>query len=638
MRFLLAITLSVLLWAEPLPVPPNLKADKMPAIPAELFEEIGRYAEFRSASLADWHPLERSILISTRFGNTPQLHRVAMPMGARKQVTFFQERVAGGSYRPGKADIILFSRDVGGGEWYQIYTQDVKTGKVTLLTDGGRTQNGGARWSQDGKQIVYSSTKRNGSDRDIWIMDVDDPKSARLLMQVKGGGWGTSDWSPDGKQLIVTQYFSAERSVLYLFDIASSKLTPITPVEAKDSVGLAKFSADGKSIYFTTTEGSDFERLAQMDLATKQVKFLRPEIQWDVQGLDLTRDRSKMAYVTNEDGISRLRVMDLKTGKDLALPAIPDGIIGGVSWHENGKELGFSLAHSRSVSDVYSIDITTGKLERWTESETGGLDVSEFAKPELIRWKSFDGLSISGFLYRPPGKFTGKRPVIINIHGGPEGQSRPGFIGGSNYYVNELGVAVIYPNVRGSTGYGRKFLSLDNGMKREDSVKDIGALLDWIKAQPNLDSERVMVTGGSYGGYMTLACMTRFNDRLRAGLDVVGIANWVTFLERTESYRRDLRRVEYGDERDPNMRDFLSTISPVNNASKITKPMFIVQGKNDPRVPYTESEQMVQAIRKNGGDVWYLLADDEGHGFAKRRNQDYQFAATVMFVKAHLLR
>jgi dipeptidyl aminopeptidase/acylaminoacyl peptidase len=253
----------------------------------------------------------------------------------------------------------------------------------------------------------------------------------------------------------------------------------------------------------------------------------------------------------------------------------------------------------------------------------------------LVRWPTFDGRQISGFLYQPPAKFTGKRPVIISIHGGPE--YRPGFLGRSNYFINELGVAMIMPNVRGSSGYGKSFLKLDNGMLREDSVKDIGALLDWIKTQPGLDADRVMVTGGSYGGYMTLAVATLYNDRIKASLDVVGISNFVSFLEKTESYRRDLRRVEYGDERDPKMREFLQSISPLNRATKITKPLFVVQGKNDPRVPLNEAEQIVATVKKNGSPVWYLMATDEGHGFAKKKNIDYQFYATIVFVQQHLL-
>ncbi|MFW5660770.1 MAG: alpha/beta hydrolase family protein [Oceanicaulis sp.] len=267
---------------------------------------------------------------------------------------------------------------------------------------------------------------------------------------------------------------------------------------------------------------------------------------------------------------------------------------------------------------------------RWTQSEVGGLDASSFVEPELITYESFDGLEIPGFYYRAEGE--GPRPVIIDIHGGPESQERPGFNTSIQYWVNELGVSVITPNVRGSSGYGKDYVAMDNGFNREDSVRDIGALLDWVAGQPELDSERVVVYGGSYGGYMVLASMTHYSDRLAGGINIVGISNFVTFLENTNGYRRDLRRAEYGDERDPEMRAHLEAISPANQAERITAPLFIIQGANDPRVPASEAEQILAAVRAEGGDPWYLLALDEGHGFAKKSNRDFQRQAETMFL------
>ena len=347
-------------------------------------------------------------------------------------------------------------------------------------------------------------------------------------------------------------------------------------------------------------------------------------------------------------------------------PQLPLGIPSGVSWHENGREIAFNFTSARSAADVYSYDVKSGKLERWTESETGGLNPETFAEPRLIPWKSFDkrwtesetgglptanfvepelvrvksfdGLSVSGFLYRPdPKKFPGKRPLLVTIHGGPESQARPSFLARNNYYLDELGVALLYPNVRGSSGYGKTFLTLDNGFKREDSVKDIGAFLDWAGRDAGIDSARLAVTGGSYGGYMTLACMTHFSDRLRCGVDIVGISSFLSFLKNTQDYRRDLRRVEYGDERDPKMAEFMAKMAPLNNVDKIGKPLFIVQGLNDPRVPVTEAEQMAKAIRDRGGKVWYLMAKDEGHGFQKKKNADFQFVSTIQFFRENLL-
>jgi len=284
------------------------------------------------------------------------------------------------------------------------------------------------------------------------------------------------------------------------------------------------------------------------------------------------------------------------------------------------------------------LNVNTGKVDRWTTSETGGVVTGDLQEPELVKWKSFDGMEISGFLYKPPAKFTGKRPVMINIHGGPEGQSTPGFVGRNNYYLKELGVAILFPNVRGSTGYGKTFLAMDNGLNREKSYQDIGTLIDWIKTRPDLDGERILIIGGSYGGFMSLEVATNYSDKICCTVDIVGISNLATFLQNTSGYRRDLRRVEYGDERDPKTREFMERIAPLNNAQKITKPLFVVQGFNDPRVPRTEAMQIVQKARANGTPVWFLMANDEGHGFAKKKNNDFLFYATVMFMREFLLK
>jgi dipeptidyl aminopeptidase/acylaminoacyl peptidase len=633
MRFnlLCIVTCAALGAAEKIPV--NLKVEGVPPIPTALMESLSRYNESRPAVFWGWHPARRELLIGTRFGDTQQVHHVKQPGGARRQLTFFTERVLSASYRPGNGDSILFQKDIGGGEFYQYFLYDTRTGESTLVTDG-KSRNNFAAWSADGGLLVYSSTRRNGSDTDIYVSNPSDPKSTQLVLEVSGGGWSAAAWSPDGRQLLIEDRKSAVETAYYLFDRETRQKRLLTPRKA--NYQHAQFSADGKSLYLATDLDAEFLRLSLLDLATGAIVTLRPNIEWDVEGLEVSPDGKRLAYVVNEDGAERILVMDTASRREIPMPKIDYGTIGAIRWRAGSREIGYALSSARSPSDVYSIDVETKAVERWTESETGGLNAREFSEPKLIRWQSFDARFISGFLYMPPKKFVGKRPVIINIHGGPEGQSQPGFIGRNNYFINELGVAMIYPNVRGSTGYGKSFLNLDNGRKREDSVKDIGALLDWIGRNEELDAKRVLVMGGSYGGYMTLASMVHYNDRLAGGIDVVGISNWVTFLERTEAYRRDLRRVEYGDEREADMREFLERISPANHAASITKPMLIVQGRNDPRVNYQESEQMVQAVRKNGGPVWYILAADEGHGFSKKPNQDYQFAASVEFVTRFL--
>ena len=620
-------------------VPENLVVEGVPPHSAELKAEAGRYLEFRAAGFSSWHPTKREMLVSTRFGDTPQLHAVKLPGGARRQLTFTPEPVGGGVWQPKQGRYIVFAQDTGGGEFYQYHRLDPDTGRITLLTDG-KSRNGSGRFSKDGRSFAYTSTRRTGRDTDVWLMNPAEPKSDRLLCELSGGGWGVSDWSHDGTKLLLQEYISINKSRLYLADAKTGAKELLTPDEATPvSYGEAQFAKDGKSIFITTDRDSEFQRLARLDLATKKLTVLTADLNWDVDSFDLSPDGKAIAFITNEDGVGKIHLIEAKSGKKLRGPELPLGIPSGVTWHENGRDLAFSFNSAKSPTDAYSYDVKTGKLERWTESETGGLNTTNFIEPELIRVKSIDGLQVSGFLYRPDAKkFPGKRPIIVSIHGGPESQSRPIFQSRNNYYLNELGVAMLFPNVRGSSGYGKTFLTLDNGFKREDSVKDIGAFLDWIATDAGLDAERIAVMGGSYGGYMTLASLVHFGDRLRCGVDVVGISSFITFLKNTQDYRRDLRRVEYGDERDPAMAEFLQRVSPLTNVDKIRKPLFVVQGKNDPRVPATEAEQMVAAIREKGGTVWYLMAKDEGHGFAKKRNVDFQFLSTIQFLREHLLK
>jgi len=615
----------------------NLVADGVPQIPASVASAAGRYLEYRTAALTDWHPLRREMLISTRFGDTSQLHLVAHPGGARRQLTFFGDAVFGGQFHPDGGDYIVFSKDIGGGEWYQLYRYDVASGDITLLTDG-KSRNGFGLWSSSGNQIAYTSTRRTGKDTDVWVMNPADPKTDHLLVQLEGGGWQPLDWSPADKTILLLEELSINESYLWLVNAATGQKTELTPRHPgeKISYGESRFSKDGKGIYTVTDKDSEFHRLAFLDLATKKPKYLTTAIHWDVESFDLSRDGARIAFVTDEDGADKLRVLDTSTGKELPVPKLPVGVISGLRWRRNAPELGFTMNSARAQADCYSLDLATSKLTRWTSSESA-VKTDAFPEAELVSWKSFDGKVISGFLYRPPARFTGKRPVVVVIHGGPEGQSQPTFLGRNNYFLNELGIALIFPNVRGSTGYGKTFSLLDNGFQREDTYKDINALFDWIATRSDLDADRICVTGGSYGGHMTLAVSTFYSSRIRCSVDVVGMSNLVTFLEHTEAYRRDLRRVEYGDERDPKMREFLEKIAPMNHVELIRKPMLVVAGKNDPRVPVTESEQIVAALKTQGTSVWYLMAKDEGHGFRKKPNQDFQFYATVEFLKQYLL-
>lgn len=618
----------------------NLVVQGIPALPASIAEDVRLYTEGRSASFLSWHPVRREMLISTRFGDASQVHLVKAPLGNRKQLTFSPEGVRGARFDPKTGARILLLRDKGGNENYQVSMLDPSSGRTTLLTDG-KSRHTSVVWSNDASKLVYGTNKRNGKDIDLYVMELADPAAPREIVQLDGGGWSALAWSPDDRFVILAEYVSITESHLWLLDVSAKSKRRLTKHKPGDKVsyGGARFTPDGKAFYTTTDRDSEFERLVLFDIATGNETVVVGDLRHDIDALSLSRNGQLLAFVTNEDGVSRLHLLETRTGKRRAVPQLPSGVISGLSWHRNGRDLAFGLSSSRSPGDVFVFDIVANKIERWTESETGGLVTDKLPQATVVRWASFDGKIISGLLYMPPpDRFKGPRPVIVNVHGGPEAQSRPWFLGATNYYLMELGVAVLYPNVRGSTGFGKTFVSLDDGFKREDSYRDLETLLDWIKTQPTLDGSRILVTGGSYGGHMAFVAATRFPEKLKAVVSVVGMSNLVSFLERTEAYRRDLRRVEYGDERDPKMREFLQRIAPMNNLEKTTKPLLVVAGFNDPRVPVSEPEQMVKALQARKVPVWYLMAKDEGHGFAKKRNRDFLFYTTIAFIREHLLK
>lgn len=616
----------------------NLILENVPKPDEALAETFRAYLNTRSAGLVDWTPDGGGLLITTRFGEVNQLHLVAQPMGARQQLTFAEEPVTSAAFRPveGASDLI-YVWDKGGSEFYQLFSKDLETGKTTLLTDG-KSRNQDFLWSHKGDRIAFNSTRRNGKDTDVYVSTPAEAASAKPLTTLEGS-YDPIAFSQDDSKLLIGQYISINRTFIHLADLKTGEVTKLRPDVDNVLQSAAGFTPDGKGIFLVSDEAGEFRRLGVMELATGKVRWVSDDIPWDVEDVALSDDGTQLAYAFNEGGWSSIRLLDTKTLKHRTAPDLPKGVIGSMKFSPDGNRLAVSLSRPSNPSDVFVADLASGKVVQWTKSEVGGLNTDAFATAELIEYPTFDKVDgkprmIPAFLYTPKTAAPGaKLPVIISIHGGPEGQSRPGFSSTIQFWANELGAAVLVPNVRGSTGYGKSFVKLDNGMKREDSVKDIGALLDWIATQPTLDQDRVAVVGGSYGGYMSLASMTHYNDRLAGGISIVGISNFVTFLESTQEYRRDLRRPEYGDERDPAMREHLMKISPLTNAGKITKPMLIVQGANDPRVPRGESEQIVAKIRENGGDAWYVLAMDEGHGFRKKGNQFEDQMARAMFFR-----
>jgi dipeptidyl aminopeptidase/acylaminoacyl peptidase len=616
----------------------NRISENVPAIPAALSQRLAQYQNTRGASFAGWLG-DGSLLLTTRFAETAQAHRLRQPLGMREQLTFFSEPLRALQTAAAGGNGFVYAKDEGGSEFWQLYWFDSASGRSQLLSDGGRSQNTAAMLSADGRWLAYSSTARNGTDYDIVLRDMQGGNARTVL--TAGGMWRATDIAADGSRLLVSRYLSINESHPGVLDLATGELRMFPVDGERAAFGPFRFAPDGRGVYYMSDENHAFMTLFHHDPRGGAPTALSAAIPWDISAFQISPDGSKLAFVSNEDGISRLHVLTIPEHQPIAVPVLPIGVIGNLGFSPDSRRLALSLNAATAPSDVHVVDLDAGIATAWTASETGGLDPAGFVAPSLIRYPTFDEVdgaprTIPAFYYRPPG--DGPFPVVINIHGGPEAQARPVFDPIIQFMLRELGIAVLVPNVRGSAGYGKHYLTLDDGLRREDSVRDIGALLDWVATRPELDAERIGVRGGSYGGYMVLASMVHYNERLRAGINIVGISDFTTFLQNTEAYRRDLRRAEYGDERDPQMFEFLRRISPLQNAHRISRPLFVAQGANDPRVPASEAEQIVARVRGNGGEVWYLLFTDEGHGFAKKRNADHFNAASMLFWKQQLLR
>lgn len=614
--------------------PVAIETAEVPPVPEEIFTTMARYQGVRSATFQGWSPEGSGILISTRFANSAQLHRVRTPGATREQVTFFEEPVTGSFLPSPYLPSILASSSRGGNENFQLYHINLDQYKTTLLTDG-KSRNTAVAVNRSGDIVAYTSNRRNGSDMDIYVMNPVDPNSSRLLYETTRESWNPQDISLDGRYLLIAKYVSINEGYLALLDMSDgSKKELGLPGGNKGGIGAAKFSHDGKRIYVVSESDSEFHRLYEYDLSTQKYTVLSGDVKWNVDEIATDERSDRLVYAVNKNGFSELYLIDNRKTQKIELPL---GIVAGLEFSPDGKSLGFTFSQPNVPSEAYSYDFSSRELVRWTFSEVSGLDPASFVSPEAIEFTSFDGLKVPAFCYRPKSASpTNKVPVVISIHGGPESQYRPTFSGTFQYYVNEAEFAVIAPNVRGSDGYGKTYLTLDNAEKREDSVKDIGALLDWIATQPDLDASRVAVTGGSYGGYMVLASLCHYGDKIRAGVDIVGIANFITFLENTAPYRRDLRRAEYGNESEPMMRAVFEKMNPSSNADKIVSALMVAHGKNDPRVPFSEAVQIANIVRKKGKPVWTVYANNEGHGFAKKDNAEYVRSVEALFLESNL--
>lgn len=624
----------------------QLLLEGAPEIPAGLDETLARFHNTRSTYFEGWGPDRKGILVKTRVDGVNQLHWVRSPEGKRKQLTFMQEPIGEVASQPG-GSLVAFAMDEGGSGFDQIFLLDLHDLTTRRLTSG-HSLNNRMAWDRQGKLLAYRSTRRNGKSNDIWLMDPERPEEARMVLEAGDGAlWKPVDFTLDGKKMLVQYYGGITDSRVYILDLGSGALELLAGDPEQNTSNVASgFDHEDRAVWFVTNQRGGSAEIGRMPLEPGgQAQYMQESITWDISEFRLSFDRRRGAFVTNEEGISRLYLFDPLTMTSSPARKVPDGVISTLSLNHEGRQLGFTLSSAKHPNDAFVIELgnkplKSGRPTRWTVAEANGINPRKFIEPELVHYPapmltSERTILMPAFVYKP--RRRGPRPVIIYIHGGPEGQFRPSFNSTIQMWLDRLDVAVIAPNVRGSLGYGERYLSMDDGMLRENAVKDIGALIDWIGGQAEFDASRIAVYGASYGGYMALASSVHFGSRIKAAVTRAGISNFVTYLENTQDYRRDLRRIEYGDERLPEMRAFLEQISPLNHVDRIETPMLIVQGQNDPVVPVSESEQIVSALRGRGLPVWYLNALNEGHSYEKKENRDIFQQVTYMFLQKFLV-
>jgi dipeptidyl aminopeptidase/acylaminoacyl peptidase len=582
--------------------------------------DFARYLKIRGAWGASWSPDGGRLAFLTEITGVPQVWEVpADGPSWPEQLTFYEERVSAAEYSPTR-NRLLFGMDVGGNERTQLFL--LEGGEITDLTRAPDAIHYSGGFSPDGGRVAYTATRRNGTDFDVFVQGLDG--EPEMVWEVSGYHT-VSDWAPDGSALIVSRHHSNLNNDLYRLDPEIGEATLLTPHEGDARFQGARLTPDGRSAYLATDRDGDFMRLARLDLSTLDFTYLTPD-DWDVEGVELSEDGRNLLASRNVEGYSDL-VLFSGEGRRMPDLNVPEGIVGGFAFSPDSRRLAFTLVGPTRNADVWVLDLPDGEPRQVTRSSTAGIPRSTFRRPGLVRYPSFDGREIPALFYEPG---EANAPVVVNVHGGPESQSRPAFAPVTQYLLDR-GYAVFFPNVRGSTGYGKNYTHLDDVELRMDSVRDLAHAAQWLRQRGH---ERIAVMGGSYGGFMVLAALTEYPELWNAGVDIVGIANLVTFLENTGSYRRALREPEYGSlEKD---REFLESISPIHKADNIRAPLMVIHGKNDPRVPVGEAEQIVERVRKNGGTVEYLLYEDEGHGLARLQNRLDAYPKIATFLDEHL--
>lgn len=639
--FLLALLAAPLLTAGPALSAPalvrgNLVLDGIPDPSPGAADKLDRLDAYLSARQARPQGFtgRGHVLIATRFGEVDELHEVEQALGERRQLTFVRDPVVHGAFSPDPSRNAFFYSTDSATE-SQIYYQRVGDPAVRRLTDGKSIGRGGL-WSSSGREIAFSTIARDTGYCDI---DIVDPESGALPRLAAGNECAdVLDWSADDRKLLLRKHVSAYEEYLYVLDLGTGQKREVEPSGAKGAISSARFSRDGTGVYFVSNRDGDRARLRYVNLFTAEKTELSGRGDFDVEQFALSKDGRYLAYVTAEGGADKLNLVDLRARQDLVPPRLPvAGVVDSLSFDADGKRLLFALTAANQPRDAYVLDVAGNRLEPWTSSEAGPLDRSRFIVPRLTQFPTFDRVDgksreLPLYVYEPSS--PGPHPVLIVLHDGPGGRFQPAFDPWIQYVVNELGFAVLAPNVRGSSGYGKSFGELARGALREDAIKDVGALLVWLALDGHFDRTHVIVSGTGYGGYMALAALVNYGERLRGAVALAPITDFIDFVSGTAPESRDAARQEFGDERETETRAFLRRISPLSNADRITRPVLIAHGRNDRRVPIAQSDQLVNRLRARSQTVWYLKALDEGESFARWQNREAYYRAFAQFLSS----
>jgi dipeptidyl aminopeptidase/acylaminoacyl peptidase len=611
--------------------------------------DIERFLNVRAAGGPSFTPDGRFVSFLTNTTGFAQAWQLPAEGGWPVQLTFTRDSVRGAHYSPRRPELV-FSMDTGGNERTQLFLLRGVGGAEHTLGEGWtwfdlsrqpKAVHYFGGWSHDGDAIAFSANREDQSRFDIYIQKIPaagqklEPEAAKLLQKGPGGYYSVVGWSPDDQWLLVSRAESNFNQDLFLIAVKDGASRQLTPHKGNVQYHSPTWSGDGKHVYcVSTAEGRDLPGLARIEIATGDLKFIETP-KHEVESVVISPKGRWLAWLGNVGGKSELKLRDLRNDRVITPPNLALGVITEIVFSQDDTKAALVFDGPRFNPDVWLWDLAADRLKQLTHAARAGIPFSTFAVPELIEYPTFDGRKIPAWFYPPQGERKPGElpPVIVYPHGGPESQTRPHFSALFQYFI-QAGYAILAPNVRGSSGHGTEYMNLDNTTKRMDSVKDLAHAVYWLRDQKKGDPKRIAVYGGSYGGFMVLAAVTNYPDLWAAGIDVVGIANFVTFLENTGAYRRAHREAEYGNLRDH--REFLEKISPIHHVDKIKCPMMVIHGANDPRVPIGEAEQIVAALKKRDVPVEYLRYEDEGHGLAKLKNRLDAYPKMVAFLDKYL--